>query len=107
MSTVNEFVVNYLAAWNETDDNKRRDLVARTWTEDGTYIDAHRRESGHDGIDTMMQTAQAQFPGYRLRLVSGIEAHNSFVRFSWAGGGAPDAPLYLAGRLSGSSRMAA
>jgi hypothetical protein len=35
---------------------------------------------------------QAQFPGYRLRLVSGIETHNGYVRFSWA-----------AARIAGSS----
>jgi hypothetical protein len=45
----------------------------------------------------MLAATQAQFPGYRLNLVSGIEAHNSFVRFSWAAGGTPDAPLYIGG----------
>jgi hypothetical protein len=97
MSSVNELVVSYLAAWNERDDRKRRELVARTWTDDGAYTDAHRRGVGHEQIDAMIKTAQTQFPGYRLRLVSGIEAHNTYVRFSWAAGGAPDAPLYLAG----------
>jgi hypothetical protein len=45
----------------------------------------------------MLATTQAQFPGYRLNLVSGIEAHNNFVRFSWAAGGTNEAPLYLGG----------
>ena len=31
MSNVNELVVNYLAAWNERDAKRRRDLVAKTW----------------------------------------------------------------------------
>jgi hypothetical protein len=97
MSDVNKLVVNYLAAWNERDAARRRKLVAETWTDDGTYIDAHRRGTGHDGIDSMLQVTQDQFPGYRLGLVSGIETHNGYVRFSWAAGGAPDAPLYLAG----------
>src|SRR5947208_16449762 len=97
MSTINELVVNYLAAWNERDDNRRRDLVARTWTEDGSYVDAHRRAAGHAELDAMIKVAQDQFPGYRLRLVSGIEAHNAHARFSWAAGGAPEAPLFLAG----------
>jgi len=29
--------------------------------------------------------------------VSGIEAHNNFVRFSWAAGGTAEAPLYIGG----------
>ena len=72
-------------------------MVAKTWTEDGTYIDAHRRDVSHQGIEAMIKTAQDMFPGYQLRLVSGIEAHNGYVRFSWAAGGSPEAPLYLGG----------
>ncbi|HZQ35913.1 MAG TPA: nuclear transport factor 2 family protein [Dehalococcoidia bacterium] len=97
MSSANELVVSYLAAWNERDPQRRRELVAKTWTENGSYVDAHRRGDGIDGIDAMIATAQAQFPGYTLRLVSGIEAQNGYVRFSWAGGGLPEAPLYLGG----------
>ena len=33
MSNVNETVVSYIAAWNERDPDRRRDLVAKTWTE--------------------------------------------------------------------------
>lgn len=97
MSNINELVVSYIAAWNERTADRRRELVAKAWSEDGTYIDAHRHGEGHDNIDAMISTAQEQFPGYRLHLVSGIEAHNGCVRFSWAAGGAPEAPLYLGG----------
>jgi len=97
MSHINELVVSYLAAWNERDATKRRALIAKTWTEGGSYTDAHRQATGHEALDQMIATAQERFPGYRLRLVSGIEAHHGNARFSWAGGGAPDAPLYLGG----------
>ncbi len=97
MSNINEMVVRYIAAWNERDARRRRELVAKTWTESGVYVDAHRRADGHDGIDAMIDAAQRQFPGYRLALKSGIEAHNGHARFSWAAGGSPDAPLYLGG----------
>ena len=88
MPNINETVVRYLAAWNERDPKRRRDLVAETWIEEGSYIDAHRQGNGHAAIDAMLAATQAQFPGYRLNLVSGIEAHNSFVRFP----GPPAAP---------------
>jgi hypothetical protein len=97
MSNVNETVIRYIAAWNERDPGRRRELVTKTWAEDGSYIDAHRHGTGHDAIDGMLAATQQQFPGYRLNLISGIEAHNNFVRFSWAAGGTPEAPLYLAG----------
>jgi hypothetical protein len=97
MANVNELVVGYLAAWNERDAKRRLAIIARTWTDEGTYVDAHRHGVGHDGIDKAIATAQESFPGYRLHLVSGIEAQNGFVRFSWAAGGSPEAPLYLGG----------
>jgi hypothetical protein len=97
MSDVNEIVVRYLAVWNERDPKRRHELVARTWTEDGSYIDRVREGVGHDRIDRMIATAQEHFPGYRLGLASGVEAHHDYVRFSWTAGGTPDAPLYLKG----------
>lgn len=97
MINVNETVVRYVAAWNERDPKRRRDLVAKTWTEDGSYIDAHRQGTGHAAIDAMIGAAQDQFPAYRVKLISGIEAHHQFVRFSWDAGGTAEAPLYLGG----------
>jgi hypothetical protein len=97
MSNINETVLRYLAAWNERDAKRRRELVAKTWTEDGSYVDRVREGAGHDRIDQMIATAQEHFPGYRLNLASGIEAHHDYVRFSWVAGGTAEAPLYLKG----------
>ncbi len=109
MSNVNEAVVRYLAAWNERDPKRRRDLVAKVWTEDGTYVDRVREGRGHDGLDAMIATAQERFPGYRLNLASGVEAHHDYVRFSWAAGGTAEAPLYIKGTdfamVAGDGRM--
>jgi len=97
MSNVNEVVVRYLAAWNEREPGKRSELVAKTWSEDGTYVDAARDGKGHDSLDAMIATAQGHFPGYRLNLASGIEVHHDYLRFSWAAGGTADAPLFIKG----------
>ena len=97
MSNINEVVVRYLAAWNEREPAKRRELVAKTWAEDGTYVDAARDGHGHDKLDAMIATAQGHFPGYRLNLASGIEVHHDYLRFSWAAGGTADAPLFIKG----------
>ena len=97
MTSVNEVVAGYVAAWNETDARRRRDIIARTWSEDGSYLDSHREGIGHTAIDAMIAAAQQQFPGYRVRLSSGIEAHHGRVRFSWSAGGTEQAPLFIAG----------
>ncbi|HJS84040.1 MAG TPA: nuclear transport factor 2 family protein [Acetobacteraceae bacterium] len=97
MRTVNETVAGYIAAWNETDPARRREIIARTWSEDGSYLDAHRDGTGHAAIDAMIAAAQEQFAGYRFRLSSGIEAHHGHVRFSWSAGGTEQAPLFFGG----------
>lgn len=97
MSNVNESVVRYLAAWNEPDATRRRNLVAKAWIEDGAYVDGARDGRGHDEISAMIGKAQDHFPLYRLHLASGIEAHHDYVRFSWVAGGSAEAPLYIKG----------
>jgi hypothetical protein len=109
MSNANESVVRYLAAWNEPDAARRRELVAKAWAEDGTYIDGARDGRGHDEISAMIGKAQDHFPGYRLHIASGIETHHDYVRFSWAAGGTAEAPLYIKGTdfavLAGDGRL--
>ena len=109
MSNINEVVVRYLAAWNEREPKRRRDLVAKAWTEDGTYVDRVREGRGHDSLDAMIATAQERFPGYRLNLASSVEAHHDYVRFSWVAGGTAEAPLYIKGTdfvsVAGDGRM--
>lgn len=97
MISINETVAGYIAAWNETDAGRRRDVIARTWSDDGRYLDAHREGTGHAAIDAMIGAVQQRFAGYRFRLSSGIEAHNNRVRFSWTAGGTEAAPLFFGG----------
>jgi hypothetical protein len=96
MTDINTTIANYIAAWNETNGERRRGIIAQTWSEDGSYLDAHRDSAGHDAIDAMIAGVQQQFAGYRFRLCSGIEMHHDRVRFSWQAGAAPDAPLFFA-----------
>ena len=97
MSSINETIANYIAAWNETDAARRRAAVERTWSENGLYLDSHRDGTGHAAIDAMIAAVQQRFVGYRFRLSSGIEAHHDRVRFSWSAGGTEAAPLFFAG----------
>jgi hypothetical protein len=94
---VNQWVIHYIACWNERDAVKRRRLIAQTWVAAGAYVDAHRKARGQEALDGMLAKAQETHPGFRLRLISKIEAHGRFVRFSWGAGGTDEAPLYLGG----------
>jgi hypothetical protein len=97
MYYINETIADYIAAWNETDAGRRRAIIERTWTDEGSYLDPHRGGAGHAAIDAMIAAVQERFPGYRFRLSSGIEAHHDRVRFSWNAGGTETAPLFFGG----------
>src|SRR5688572_22083962 len=80
---LNKLIAGYIEAWNETDADRRRQLVASVWTDDGAYLDPLMSASGHDGIAAMIGAAQEQFPGHRFELSFGPDAHNDRVRFAW------------------------
>ena len=85
----------YIAAWNETDEVIRRQLVSQTWTTDSSYVDPLMQGQGREGIDAMIAGVQQQFAGLRLRRVTEVDAHNHCVRFGWELG--PQAGPALAG----------
>jgi len=100
-------VTEYIAAWNERDPGRRRELVAKTFAEDGSYVDPHRSGETHEGIDAMIAQAQDQLPGHRIELTFGPDAYDDRVRFAWqllgpdgaVGGGTDFATLTPDGRL--------
>ncbi len=61
----------------------RRELIAKTWSEDATYVDPVMKGDGPAGIDAMTASAQAQFPGHAFRRTGAADAHNDWVRFGW------------------------
>jgi hypothetical protein len=100
----------YFAIWNETDAARRRDLIARTWTEDAAYLDPLVSGEGHEGIDAMVAGVQAQFPGLTFRRTGQIDAHHDRVRFArelGPEGGAPLAGGVDFGVITGDGRLGA
>ena len=90
---VEQLIDQYIAAWNETDPATRRALIARTWTEDGRYLDPLMSGEGHDGINAMVGAVQTGFPGHRFRRTGELDTHHDRVRFSWELGPESGPPL--------------
>ena len=84
MSNRTDLIDRYIAIWNETDPNKRRDLIGWAFAEDGRYQDPLLTGAGHDALDQMFAAAQAQLPGAQVTLATEPDAHHDWVRFSWA-----------------------
>lgn len=84
MSEHTDLIDRYVAAWNERDDARRRDLIAATMTMTASYVDPVLQGEGRAGIDAAIQVVQAKFPGHQLRRTGPVEAHHDRVRFTWA-----------------------
>jgi len=83
MTDHTDLIDQYIAAWNETDDTRRRALVAATFSEDASYLDPVMQGQGHAGIDGMIAGVQARFPGHRFHRSGAVDAHHDHLRFSW------------------------
>lgn len=78
-----DIAARYVAAWNETDPDRRRALVAALWTEDATYGDPVMQGQGHGGIESLIAGVQARFPGFRFALSGRADGCGDCLRFSW------------------------
>jgi hypothetical protein len=83
MGNLNELIDRYIAIWNETDEERRRSLIARTWAEDASYLDPVLQADGPASIDAMVRAVHERFPGHRFRRTGDPDAHHDRVRFSW------------------------
>jgi len=93
MTGIDAVIDRYFAIWNETDPDRRRQLIAETWTEDASYLDPLLRGNGRGGIEAMTAGFHAQFPGARVARTSAIDAHHDRVRFGFAIGPEGGPPL--------------
>ena len=95
MTSPTELVDRYIAAWNETDAPRRKDLIDRTWTDDALYLDPVMEGVGKSGINVMIEGVQKKFPGWQFQRTSDVDAHHDCLRFTWVLG--PDGGAPIAG----------
>jgi hypothetical protein len=91
MQNAQALVTQYLEAFNETDTDRRRELVEALYTPDCTYTDPHVDLQGAEQIGSFIEQTQERFPGFTFTLGEQIDAHHNQARFQWRAGPA-DAP---------------
>ncbi|WP_155069239.1 nuclear transport factor 2 family protein [Streptomyces taklimakanensis] len=89
-----DVVRQYLATWNATGD-ERATLLSAHWSPDVTYTDPMAEVSGHEGISSIVDGVQAQFPGSVFTRVGEADAHHRQVRFRWGLGPEGAEPLVI------------
>jgi len=92
---MNHVIAQYLACWNETDPQARRELIDQTWAQDASYVDPLAEARGRDAIDATIAAAQSQFPGFVFTLEGPVDAHHKQARFRWGLGPEGAEPLVI------------
>src|SRR3954471_4977851 len=75
MTDAEIIATRYVACWNERDPERRRDLLAALWTEDGTYLDPLMRAENRDGVGALIEGVQARFADFRFALTGSADGH--------------------------------
>jgi hypothetical protein len=83
MADTYQLVERYLAAFNETDPDRRRALVDALYERDCTYVDPHVELNGPEQIASFIGETQQRFPGYEFRLGGPVDSHHKQARFQW------------------------
>jgi len=83
MDTLTDLIDRYIAMWNETDAERRREIIARLWTRNASYIDPVLQGEGQAEIDAMVRSVQERFPDHTFRRSGAIDMHHNRVRFGW------------------------
>jgi len=89
-------VDDYLAAWNERDEQRRAELIERAWAPDGKLIDPPFDGEGHEGISQMASVMHEHYAGHRFERSSGVDMHHDHLRFAWKLVG-PDGAVAVSG----------
>jgi hypothetical protein len=90
-----DVVERYIDSWNQTDPQRRRQLVDELWAEDARYVDPMAEASGRTEVDAMIGAVQAQFPGFIFTLLGPVDAHHRQARFTWGLGPAGAEPVVV------------
>ena len=85
----------HLAAWNETDAQRRAALLEQAWTRDANYVDPLMSGEGWAQIGALIGAVHERFAGFRFTRIGTPDGHGDHVRFSWSLGpaGAAEAPI--------------
>ncbi|MBV9229571.1 MAG: nuclear transport factor 2 family protein [Chloroflexi bacterium] len=84
MAALEHILLAYVAAWNETDLEKRRMLLETSWAEDGIYSDPTAQVSGREALVQHLGRLIERFADHRVLLTSGVDEHHGLIQFTWA-----------------------
>ena len=74
---------DYGAAWCEPDEDKRRALLEKAWTGNGTYQDPSSQATNREELISLIGGMHKKFPGSGVVITSGASEHHGRIYFEW------------------------
>lgn len=79
--TLHALISRYCAAWNESDEGVRTEMLESIWAKDGAYVDPTVQLSGLPALVAHIGVVLARDPGSRIVMTSDVDAHHGLLRF--------------------------
>jgi hypothetical protein len=96
ISVITTVLNRHLALWSETDEARRRPVIADIYTEDIYFVDPFFTISGRTQINEFIADLLKKHPGYTFRMAGPVEAHHNVAYVGWQFG-PPDKPGAVTG----------
>ncbi|HET9373875.1 MAG TPA: nuclear transport factor 2 family protein [Chthoniobacterales bacterium] len=82
---LDQFVNRYIAVWNESDTDLRREGIATLWSDDGAYVDPSTEQHGYNAIETTVAKVHDEFAAKGLVFMPAntTDGHHNVVRVDW------------------------
>lgn len=87
MKEINTFVNLYNSVWNESDAERRREIIAELWSEDATHCTHSLEAHGHEAIEDRVLKAYEKFVvtgGCVFKTIGLADEHHKAIRYRWA-----------------------
>ena len=77
-------ITNYILAWNASDIAERNQLLAKSFSKNGRYVDPHIPQpvTNIEAMKKIIQTFRERLP-HKLTLIGEPEFHNHVFRLQW------------------------
>ncbi|RVU34816.1 nuclear transport factor 2 family protein [Hwanghaeella grinnelliae] len=82
-AVLQEVLTAYIEAWCEPEPERRTQLLAQSWHEDGVYKDPQMEAEGRAALSDYIGTVHERMPGASLAYTSGVNRHHDHIYFSW------------------------
>jgi ketosteroid isomerase-like protein len=92
-----ELIDCYFDSLNETDFERRRQIIKQAWAKDPTFVSPVGKAESHNAIEAQIEGFQKQFPKAEVRRTSEIEVlENDYIRFAFEAADA-DGKVFIRG----------